>query len=609
MPRKGVAAGRYPPIADYALIGDCHAAALVSRTGSIDWCCLPRFDSGSVFGRLLDWDRGGHCSIAPRSAGTSSFRSYIEDTSVLVTTFRNHGGEARLFDCFTMRRGGSRDPYKQLIRVVEGIRGRMNLDLVVSPRFDYGEVRPWIRQHGVRLYSAIGGNDALVVTGDPELTPTDDHDLTARISIRAGETSRLSIQYVRPELLDSTEVSGPTPEEIDRRLEQTIAWWRRWVSRIRIEGPHASGVKRSAVVLKCLTNAPTGAIVAAPTTSLPEVPGGSRNWDYRYSWIRDSAFTVRALAELGAEAEADGFRRFIERSAAGSTEDLQILYGAGGERRLVELTLDEAEGYRGARPVRVGNAAARQLQLDVYGELLDLAWRWHLRGHSPDDDYWRFLVELVESAAIRWREPDCGIWEIRGPRKHFVHSKAMCWSALERGLRLARESSRRAPERRWRTARNELRRAIESRGYDKKRGIFVRSFGSRDVDAALLLLPAVEFVGYEDERMIRTVDVIRVELMEDGLLRRYRAADGLKGNEGVFLPASFWLAECLANQGRREEAVEVFDHAVSTGNELGMYSEEFDTGAGEMLGNFPQGLSHLSHISAAMALGDSEARE
>src|SRR6266540_1468450 len=296
MPKKGVAQDRYPPIADYALIGDCHAAALVSRTGSIDWCCMPRFDSGSVFGRLLDWDRGGHCAIAPRSAGTASFRSYVEDTLVLVTTFRDRGGEAHLIDCFTMRRGGSQAPYRQLIRVVEGVRGRMNLDLVVSPRFDYGEVRPWIRQHGVRLYSAIGGNDALVVTGDPELTPTDDHDLTARISIRAGERSRLSIQYMRPDLLDSTEVSGPTPEEIDRRLEQTIAWWRRWVSKVRIEGPHASEVKRSAIVLKCLTNAPTGAIVAAPTTSLPEVPGGSRNWDYRYSWIRDSAFTVGPLA-------------------------------------------------------------------------------------------------------------------------------------------------------------------------------------------------------------------------------------------------------------------------------------------------------------------------
>jgi pentatricopeptide repeat protein len=612
MPRRRDDANRYPPIADYALIGDCHSSALVSSSGSIDWCCMPRFDSGSIFGRLLDWEHGGHCSVAPSSKGVSSSRSYLEDTLVLVTTFRGQGGEARLIDCFAMRRGGAEDPYQQLIRVVEGVRGRMNLNLVISPRFDYGELRPWIRQEGVRLYSAIGGNDAVVITGDPEITPTGSRALTAPISIRAGERSRLSIQYVRPELLDAGEVSGPTPEEIDRRLDQTIEWWRRWLSRVRIEDPRAGTLKRSAIVLKSLTNAPTGAIVAAPTTSLPEVPGGSRNWDYRYSWIRDSTFTVRALAELGCEAEADGFRRFIERSAAGSAEDLQALYGVGGERRLVEVILEEPEGYKGSRPVRVGNAATRQTQLDAYGTLLDLAWRWHLRGKSPNDDYWRFLVELVDCAAQRWEEPDNGIWEVRGPTKHFVHSKAMCWLALERGLQLARECSRRAPERRWRGVRNEIRRAIESKGFDSKRGIFVRSFGSREVDAALLLLPATEFVDYEDKRMIRTVDVIRERLMEDGLLRRYRSADGLKGKEGVFLPASFWLAECLARQGRTEEAVEVFDRAVSTGNELGLYSEEFDARTGEMLGNFPQGLTHLSHISAGLALAGvvaPEARE
>jgi GH15 family glucan-1,4-alpha-glucosidase len=605
MPKARGAKDRYPPIADYALIGDCHSSALVSKSGSIDWCCMPRFESGSVFGRLLDWDNGGYCAIFPASRAAASARAYVEGTQVLVTTFRDHGGEARLFDCFTMHRGGARDPYQQLIRVVEGVRGRVNLDLVISPRFDYGEVRPWIRQHGVRFYSAIGGNDALVVTGDPDIAPTKGHDLVAQIPIRAGERCRLSIQFVRPELLDHEGVPQPDPDEIDRRLQQTIDWWRRWVSRVRIDGPYASAVKRSAIVLKCLNNAPTGAIVAAPTTSLPEAPGGSRNWDYRYSWIRDSAFTVRALAELGAEAEADGFRRFIERSAAGSAEDLQIMYGVGGERRLVEFEL-EAEGYRGAKPVRVGNAAAKQTQLDAFGSLLDLAWRWHLRGRSPDDDYWRFLVDLVDAAAERWREPDSGIWEVRGTPKHFVHSKAMCWSTLDRGLTLARECSRKAPERRWRAARNEVRRAIETKGYDRKRGVFLRSFGSREVDASLLLLPSVDFVEYEDERMIRTVDLIRDKLMDEGLLRRYRSADGLKGEEGVFLSASFWLSECLARQGRAEEAVEVFDRTVSTANDLGLYSEEFDVRTGEMLGNFPQGLTHLSHISAALALATPE---
>jgi GH15 family glucan-1,4-alpha-glucosidase len=602
MPKQRVDADRYPPISDYALIGDCHSAALVSQTGSIDWCCMPRFDSGSVFGRLLDWGRGGYCAISPRSKNASSSREYLEDTLVLATTFRDHGGEVCLYDCFAMRRGGAREPHKQLIRVVEGVRGRMDLDMTVCPRFDYAEVRPWIRQEGVRLYSAIGGNDALLISGDPDLAPTRDHDLTASISVRAGERVRLAIQFISPELLDGEEVSGPSPEEIDRRLQQTIDWWHQWVTHVQVDGPHASAVKRSAIVLKCMTNAPTGAIVAAPTTSLPEAPGGSRNWDYRFSWIRDSTFTVRALAELGLEAEADGFRRFVERCAAGSAEDLQVLYGPGGERRLIEFTLDELEGYRGARPVRVGNDAARQFQLDVYGSLLDLAWGWHRRGRSPDDDYWRFLVELVDCAATRWPEPDRGIWEVRGAPKHFVHSKALCWSALERGLNLARECSRRAPERRWRAARNQVRRAIEGQGYDKKRGVFVRTFGSKQVDAALLLLPAVDFVEYKDDRMIRTTDAIRAQLMEDGLLRRYRGADGLKGREGVFLPASFWLAECMARQDRRDEAIEIFDRAVSTGNDLGLFSEEFDPARAEMLGNFPQGLTHLSHIAAAAAL-------
>jgi GH15 family glucan-1,4-alpha-glucosidase len=597
-------AGRYPPIADYAVIGDCHTAALVSRTGSIDWCCMPRFDSGSVFGRILGWDNGGYCAVSPRSRQASSSRVYIEDTLVLATTFRDRGGEACLYDCFAMRRGGAREPYKQLIRVVEGVRGNIDLEVTVCPRFDYGEVRPWIRQQGVRLYTAIGGNHGLVICGDPDLAPNRDHELTASFSVRAGERARLSIQFISPELLDGVKVSGPSPEEIDKRLQQTIDWWHRWVSRISFESPHAPAAKRSAIVLKCMTNAPTGAIVAAPTTSLPEAPGGSRNWDYRFSWIRDSTFTVRALVELGCEAEADGFRRFVERSAAGSAADLQIMYGVGGERRLAELTLDGLEGYRGARPVRIGNGAARQLQLDVYGSLLDLAWRWHRRGRSPDDDYWRFLVELVNRAAVRWPEPDRGIWEVRGPPRHFVHSKALCWAALERGLNLARESSRRAPERKWRAARNDVRRAIEADGYDKKRGIFVRAFGSRQVDAALLLLPAVEFVEYTDDRMIRTVDVIREQLLEDGLLRRYRAADGLKGREGVFLAASFWLAECLARQERQDEAIEVFDRAVSTGNDLGLFSEEFDPARDEMLGNFPQGLTHLSHIAAAVALSE-----
>jgi GH15 family glucan-1,4-alpha-glucosidase len=480
-------------------------------------------------------------------------------------------------------------------------------ELLVSPRFDYGEVRPWIRRHGIGMFSAIGGNDALFVTGDMDLEPVAKHDLGASISVGPGERVHLSMQFVRPETVDE-EGPGPLdPDECDRRLEETRRWWLRWSSDVNLSGPDERPARRSAIVLKGLTNAPTGAMAAAPTTSLPEAPGGSRNWDYRYSWVRDSCFTARSLTELGLDDEADGFRRFVERSSAGTAEELQIMYGVGGERRLQEQTLD-LEGYRGARPVRVGNAASTQFQLDALGEVVDLAWRWHRRGHSPDDDYWRFLVELVDAAATRWAEPDCGIWEVRGRKMHFVHSKAMCWAALDRGLKLAKECDRKAPERRWARARKEVRAAIESKGYDEKRGVFVRAFGSRALDASLLLLPTVDFVPWDDERMVRTADRIREELAEDGLLVRYRGADGLPGREGAFLPCSFWLAECLARQNRAAEAREIFDRAASTANDVGLFSEEYDATTGEMLGNFPQGLTHLSHIAAAVALAENGER-
>ncbi|HYT30539.1 MAG TPA: glycoside hydrolase family 15 protein [Actinomycetota bacterium] len=592
---------RYPPISDYGFISDCHSVALVSRGGSIDWCCMPRVDAGSCFGRLLGWERGGHCSIAPIAEHSVS-RRYLEGTLVLETTFRAGRGEARLLDCFTMREGGAEDPHRQLLRVVEGVRGRVELQIAVVPRFDYGEVRPWIRHLGVREYSAIGGSHGLLITSDVDVEPTGLHELGARLVLRAGQRVHLSIQHVEPERLDEGHPRPPDPSEQWRRLEETIGWWRAWSARGRVDGSDGPAALRSALVLKGLTHAPTGAIAAAPTTSLPEAPGASRNWDYRYTWVRDSSFTVRSLAELGYDAEADGFRRFIERSAAGSADELQIAYGVGGERRLTELSLRTLEGYRGARPVRIGNAAVGQVQLDVYGELLDLAWRWHRRGRSPDDDYWRFLVELVNAAAERWQEPDRGLWEVRGRPQHFVHSKVMCWAALDRGIGLAKESSRRAPVRRWGQVRDEIRRAIESRGYERKRAVFVRAFGSTGLDGALLLLPIVGFVAWDDERFVRTVDAIREDLDEGGLLVRYRRADGLRGREGVFLACSFWLAECLARQGRLAEAREVFDRVASTANDLGLFSEEYDPARGEMLGNFPQGLTHLSHIAAAVAL-------
>jgi GH15 family glucan-1,4-alpha-glucosidase len=403
--------------------------------------------------------------------------------------------------------------------------------------------------------------------------------------------------------VDAEPPKEPDPETLDDQLDRTVKWWREWATSLRLGTRDEPAARHSGIVLKALTYAPTGAIAAAPTTSLPEALGGPRNWDYRYAWVRDSSFSSRALAELGAVEEADAFRAFIMRSAAGHAGDLQIVYGVAGERRLRGDVVEDLEGYRGSAPVRVGNDAAEQIQLDAYGELVNLTWRWHRRGHSPSDDDWRFLVSLIDHAAERCHEPDCGIWEWPGEPDHFVHSKVLCWSALDRGIRLADECLRRAPTRRWKQVRDELREAIEEHGYDSERGVYVQAFDRTDMDAALLLLPTVEYVAWDDERMLRTVAAIREELgAGDGLIYRYRRDDGVEGKEGAFLCCSFWLAECLARAGDLGEARMIFDKAVARSNDLGLFSEEIDPGTGELLGNFPQGLTHLAHIDAATAL-------
>lgn len=604
-----MSAGPHPPIADYALIGDCHAAALVSRQCSIDWCCLPRFDSGSAFGRLLDWERGGHCQIAP-AAGTGRWectREYLEHTLVLKTTLRGRGGEAAVLDCLTVDERAREARGSRVLRVIEGQQGTAELDIRIVPRFDYGQVTPWIRREGPRLHSAIGGNDALIVFCDQELDEDPAHQLIGRVRVAAGDRVRLLLEYSRPERVGAKLEQMPGPAALDRDLKRTVSWWRDWASSISLSTRDEAAARRSGIVLKALTYAPTGAIAAAPTTSLPEVIGGLRNFDYRYAWVRDSSFSSRAFAELGAADDADAFRAFIMRSAAGHAEELQIVYGVGGERRLGAQELSELEGYRDSTPVLIGNDAAEQRQLDAYGELVNLNWRWHRRGHAPTDDDWRFLVSLIDHAAERWRKPDHGIWEWPGKPEHFVHSKVMCWSALDRGIRLAEECMRRAPTRRWKRARDELRRTIERRGYDRKRGVYVQAFDRKAMDGALLLLPRTEYVGWDDERMVRTVAAIREQLdAGGGLLYRYRRKDGLPGQEGAFLCCSFWLSECLARSGDRTEARSVFDAAIATANDLGLLSEEVDPSSRELLGNFPQALTHLSHIDAAIALAEAE---
>ncbi len=596
---RGTEDKKYPPIAEYAFISDCHSSALVSRTGSIDWCCMPRVDSVPCFSRLLDWDRGGYCRIS-LTARAEINRRYLDGTLILETTYRAGMHAARVLDFFPMRKGGRHNPYKQILRVFEGLDGQMEFSIECHPRFDYGAIKPWVRK-AEQGFLALGGSTGLLISGNANITPADRHGLSGTCLVSRGERKYFSIQFGRPEDLDDGLIKPPTIEEITNRLQQTSEWWLSWTKQGTFMGRESALVLRSAAVLKGLSNAPSGAIAAAPTTSLPEAPGGSRNWDYRFSWVRDSYFTVRTLTEIGYMREADGFRRFMERSCAGNAEELQILFGVGGERRLKELEIREMEGYRGSAPVRVGNAAETQIQLDVYGELLDLAWIWHQRGHSPDDDYWEFLVELVNAAVKQWRNPDHGIWEMRGKPRHFVLSKGMCWLAADRGVRLAEDLRRKAPLNDWRRACTEILNWIGEKGYDPVRGVFIQASEHPVMDASLLLLTICGVIAADDDRMVRTVEAVRQDLGQDGLLRRYRS-DDLEGEEGVFLACSFWLAECLAKQGKIGDAEAVFRKAASTGNDLGLFSEEYDTQNKEMLGNFPQGLTHLSLISAAVAL-------
>jgi GH15 family glucan-1,4-alpha-glucosidase len=591
----------YPPLADYALIGDCHTAALISSAGVIDWCCLPRFDSDSCFGRMLDWDRGGYFAITPSGRHTSR-RRYLHDSLILVTTFKSGPNEAQLIDFFAMRAGGFRGQRRKLVRIVRGVRGRMAFNVAIVPRLDFGEVKPWIHAVGKSAHFACGSNTGLLVCGDVPLEIEDEHDLRGEFHVRAGQRRYLALQFLRPEKNRSVRVRHHPTAQLRAQFRETHTWWKQWAAKIPYRDGPGVRIKRSAIVLKALTYAPTGAIVASPTTSLPERIGGERNWDYRYCWIRDSIFTVHALSNLGLESEAVGVRRFIQRTAAGNADELQVLYAVDGKRRLTEITLDALDGWRGSRPVRIGNAAERQFQADMYGMIVELSWRWSERGSRPQARYWDFLVQIVETTILRWREPDRGIWEVRSAPLHFVHSKVMCWAAIDSGLALAQKHSLPAPVVRWQKARDELRRTIEQHGVDRRRGIFVRSFGAKDVDAALLLLPGVEFVAYDDPVMLRTTDTIRRELSRDhGLLIRYVKEDGLRGVEGTFLACTFWLVEVLAHQGRVVQARKTFERACQCANDLGLFPEQ--SSAHAMLGNFPQGLTHLAHVSAAVALG------
>lgn len=591
---------RYPLIADYAMLSDCHCAALVSRSGSIDWCCMPRMDDDSLFGRLLDWGKGGFFSIAPEEAYQTS-RRYLPGTMVLETRLHAAGGEAVLLDFFAMDDDPIRHPAYDLVRIVECVSGEISLEASICPRFDYGEIRPRMRRRADGVFVATGSDKGLIIWSDSVLEVVDHCDLGARIRLRAGERRRFRVQFQFPELIEATVGEGlPDASRLDAELEQTIAWWSQWSANARRELDEQS--LRSAIVLKALTFERTGAIAAAATTSLPETPGGTRNWDYRFSWVRDSVFTVRALHELGYSREAARFHAFIERCTAGDAHELQVMFGVDGKRRLTEIELDWLEGYRKSAPVRIGNRAAKQVQLDIYGELLEMAWAWHENGHQTDPDYWSFLVDVANVVCERWMDRDHGIWEVRKEPQHHVHSKVMCWAALNRAIMLATESGFDAPLNRWRAQRDEIRLAVESRGYDPRRGVFVQAFDSVHLDAALLLLPRVGFIDYRDERMVRTVEAISRDLDRKGLLLRYDSPDNLPGQEGVFLPCTFWLVVCLVHQGQMDRARGYYERALSCANDAGLFSEEFDPDNWEMLGNLPQGLTHVSQIMARLAL-------
>lgn len=572
------------------------------RGGSIDWCCLKRLDAGSVFGRLLDDQRGGHFALAPTAPRAEPERAYLDGTLVLCTSWRTATGRARVLDFLAVCAEAPGRARRQLVRIVEGLHGEVELEAHVVPRFDYGAATPWLYDAPDGTHYALAGDDALIVACEAGARRRGDHELTSRFTVGAGERVRLELRDVPPHALEADDRPRPSPPGVlDARLDETIAWWRDWSRRATLPSTDRDGVMRSALILRALTNPLTGAIAAAATTSLPE-SGDGRTWDYRYSWVRDSVFCARSLAALGFEEAADAFRRFIQRSSAGHADELRIAYGVGGERRMPEIELDSLRGWRGIGPVRVGNGAGAQRQHDVLGQLLDLGWHWHQRGNAPDDDLWHFARALVERAAREWRLPDRGLWEWRGEPRHFTHSKVMCWVAVDRGIRLAEDTGRDAPLHRWRAVREELRREIEARAYDPRRGVFTQCLDDLALDAALLRLGAVGFLDPRDERMVRTADAIAAALGEDGLVRRYEADDGQPGREGCFLPCSFWLVECLAAQGRLDEAHEHFERALRTRNDLGLFSEEYDVPTGEPMGNVPQALTHLSHVQAALAL-------
>jgi GH15 family glucan-1,4-alpha-glucosidase len=583
------------PIGDYALLGDCHSAALVSRDGSVDWACFPRFDSPAVFCRILDAERGGSFFVAPEGPRESA-RRYRTDTNVLVTTFRGEGGVVELTDCMPLRADGE-DPARPVsehavLRRVRCLEGDAVVRVVFAPRFEYGSFVPRFSLHDRHEASVVGGADALFLTATRPLERTDAR-IRGRWPLRAGEEAWIECRWARA---DRERRREPSAQRFADALDGTVAFWRGWMASCRADGPHAEAVRRSALVLKALTFAPTGAVVAAPTTSLPERIGGARNWDYRYTWIRDATLTLTSLMVGGFSSEAAAFKGFVERTGAGRPDDLRIMYGIKGRRALPEIELPHLGGHRGSRPVRIGNGAAGQTQLDCYGQLLEAAWLYARIGGALSEGNWRVLGGYADVVCRRWREPDHGIWEMRDAPRHFLHSKLHCWLALDRAVRLARLQGGGGAVPRWARERDAIRRAVLADA--DRRGWFSQALGNDVPDASALVVPALGFLPARDPRVGRTLEVVAKELGQGALLHRYRGRDGLAGGEGAFLLCSFWQVDALTHAGRVEEAERVLDAVLALANDVGLFAEEALPETGEALGNFPQAFTHMALVTS-----------
>jgi alpha,alpha-trehalase len=598
----------YRPIRDYALIGDAHTAALVASDGSIDWLCWPRFDSPAVFCRLLDRARGGYFRVGPAGLRAASTRAYVEGTNVLATVFSTDCGRFRLTDLMPVERlnlsheGEDIDSHYRVIRLVEGLSGEAEVEINFRPTFDYARAEAAFHSHGGGVV-ARGGRDALSLACPAAFREDASGGVTARLKLAAGQRAWITLTY-------STDAGGrPEPKfDPDLELEQTLEYWREWSETCAYAGPYKQLVRRSALALKLLTYEPTGAIVAAPTTSLPEELGGVRNWDYRFTWLRDSSLILYALQLVGYREEATDFFRWLDRLCIPCGNELQIMYRIDGAPDLPEVTLDHLEGYRGSRPVRVGNGAFGQKQLDIYGEVIDAAYLYHERTRrSVRPELWDMLRYMADQAAARWREPDYGIWEVRGGKRHFLYSKLLCWVALDRAVRMQARGGLPGDAAAWAEARGEIRAAILAEGYDERLGAFTQAFGERALDAGALVIPQVGFLPPTDARVVSTVRRIREQLTSHGLVYRYLNEDGLPGGEATFTLCSYWLVDCLAEGGRVDEARELFERIAAYANDLGLLAEEIDPASGELLGNYPQGFTHLGLIRSALHIAKAEA--